>query len=449
MEKLLLLPSSCCCRSSNHAVILPFAADSDEDRIRLGNVDARDDLTASNVLSDAQQLLLSFKAVGLCNFSYKIDDAKDQHDEQETRWEQCLQVDNKKVWRERRKVFFLRKKLTTSLVVTGTVRNVLPGVTEPIPFIAFRGTQTFMDMMRDLQSISRVRFKSKQGKTVGYIGKGFRDFIHAKFRAEYPRVENDPIKHGRDIYEELLLLMDRFPHGLIVTGHSLGGAAAASFMADFATDHAELLQKRAASASSKEEGGGSGSIGVHCITFGAPRVYCHKTASKVEELREKGGLEGKALYNHWRYANDGDIITAMPPYYMDSLYHVGTPIFANEEESKLYQLVESKHHNFAMDIIQTILSELDDFIREKAGTHVLGTSRGYGNKFVKNETFLSCLNALEDSDVKSSFEHLLLLFRRSIAIRDLMEKEGVSAEVAKKQVEEDEEEKEQKKTESA
>lgn len=384
--------------------VVPFL-DSDEDRIKYGNVNPKDSLS-DKVLTESKELLIGFKSMGLSNYGYKVFDKNDPGNVIEDQWQTELNIQHRKNWHQRQKSIFFSRKDTTSLVTTGTVRNVVPDISEPIPFISFRGTQSKTDLMRDAQSITKVRIKSKHGKVIGYTGKGFREVIHAKYRADFNVIGGEDLKVTKDIYEELVCLMERFPTGLIVTGHSLGGAAASCFMADFAIDHADLLQRRVA-----EEGK---CIGVHCVTFGSPRVFDFDTKKAVEALRTTGGANKQELYSNTRYTNDGDVVAAMPKYDTGMYYHVGVPIAAKESESVWYKLPEASYHNFAMDIWKGLGGELSDFVWEEAATHRLGTKTGYTGKFLYNENFVKVVEALPDGACKTSLQRLKDLFEAQV-----------------------------------
>ncbi len=202
------------------------------------------------------------------------------------------------------------------------------------------------------------------------------------------------MKHGNSIYEEILLLMNAFPTGLIVTGHSLGGATATAFIASFALDHADLFESRKVS---------KGCFGIHCISFGSPRVFDYDSTMKIEELRKTGSKTGGPLYRNLRFANDKDVITAMPPASYSMYYHAGDGFFTKENESDWYKLHDDKYRNFAFDVVDGMFNEIDDFIAEKAECHRLVTSSGYVSKFLNNELFMKAVEEIKEEEVKHGF----------------------------------------------
>ncbi len=93
--------------------------------------------------------------------------------------------------------------------------------------------------------------------------------------------------------------------GLIIAGHSLGGAVSTLFYAELLHDYPEIVEKLGDN--------------LKIVTFGSPRAVDLRLADKLDH--------SPAV--HIRFVNDNDVVTSMPPANMQLLY-LGVNVFLHQ-----------------------------------------------------------------------------------------------------------------------
>jgi hypothetical protein len=188
-----------------------------------------------------------------------------------------------------------------------------------IPFICFRGTLTGTDMKRDLQSIVATQFKTSNGQSVGQSGSGFIEMHSELLKSQSIKISaKTTVISTQDPHESLnesgsMTLIDVVKQsleltghrGLLICGHSLGGAAATLFFTELLLD--DHIQ---ASDESK----------VRIVTFGSPRTVNKELATRLDQ----------SVAIHLRFVNEQDIISSLPPNQLDMYYHWGKCLFARK-----------------------------------------------------------------------------------------------------------------------
>lgn len=136
--------------------------------------------------------------------------------------------------------------------------------------ICFRGTESFSDILMDLQ-MSKTQFPliNREEQTWPYV--------HTGFYKQFEAVRNELDREIENYHDEL-----NEDTKIIFSGHSLGGALATLSSLYYAVKYPK--------------------IEVNCVTFGSPRVGCDDFAS----------LFNKKITNSYRYVNDNDPVPCVP-----------------------------------------------------------------------------------------------------------------------------------------
>lgn len=367
-----------------------------------------------------QAFLLSLKCLALCNFSYVANDKKDNvagdKDEEQCRKAVGLE-DGYSLWLENGKFHRIDGEQQTSLVITGVLQSPIDDV-QKIPFVCFRGTQSLKDMKRDLTSIF---VKPLEGKPRLVVGGGFLDFYETFRQQERseekvklmikpaPKGEVDSelerlqrVRLSQGLLRHVAQLVEEHKTGLIVTGHSLGGAISSLFMADFANEYKDLVVNYCGNLSDNAE---QKRLGFYCVTFGSPRVFDQNSSRFVEHYRS-GMASPKLLYEHLRFVNAGDVITAMPRNWWNVLCHVGHPIYAKELSGR-WEAMRSTV-NFGIDSLRDYYYQGADFVVSAAKDHLLSSSHGYNRQFTRSDAYTKAIASIQDQQMKASFLNLPL-----------------------------------------
>lgn len=249
------------------------------------NLDPPEFLPADKV-TDGEDLLLAAKMGCLCQLSYKNTSLDPENKEVEDKFLSALQVSHYKIWDDVSGEG--EKKSIDSQALTGVIRNASNAYAKEIPFVCFRGTKSTSDKIHDLMSLVTVPLKTQKGNEIGKTGLGF-DLKLTAFK-----------KLG--LIEYVMDQVKQFQSGLLVTGHSLGGAIATVFTAEVLHDYSEVFSQQPLTQ----------------VTFGAPRVFDKVTALKLNSMN----------FRNLRFVNEKDLIPTLPHWQMRSLYHTGDCCFA-------------------------------------------------------------------------------------------------------------------------
>ena len=168
-----------------------------------------------------------------------------------------------------------RVKLLETISIADT--EAMVAETDKFVVVAFRGTSSRAQLMRDMQARLNVARVAVDGRCVR---------VHAGFYAAFRKIEAK--------LREVLTAQDE-AKAVYLTGHSLGGALALVAAAAF---------------------GGNDKLGdriAAVYTFGAPRV---------------GGADFPNLVKapHYRVVNSGDVVPLVPPNWLTGYVHTGMPI---------------------------------------------------------------------------------------------------------------------------
>mmetsp|Transcript_6804 Transcript_6804/g.6111 ORF Transcript_6804/g.6111 Transcript_6804/m.6111 type:complete len:417 (+) Transcript_6804:85-1335(+) len=255
-----------------------------------------------------QDLLLAYKALALCKLSYLTTDTHPECADLEAKWIKALNITDYTMWLATTAAADMAKKLFTDAdgknkeeldkaaggaeAISGMISNVSAELTEPMPFVCYRGTQSPSDMLSDLASLVPSDFVTTNGSKVGRTGMGF--WQHYKALRDVVKVDIG----SKTIIQQAVEKAKTSKNGLLICGHSLGSAIATLLTAELYTDYPNQFP-------------------IHLITFGGPRVFDNETAVKVHQY---------SLPHYLRFINSGDLITVLGDKAVTQLMHSGIAV---------------------------------------------------------------------------------------------------------------------------
>ncbi len=298
------------------------------------------------------------------------------------------------------------KELIESQAITGFVKGLPTGCDfkpvsaadkdtfiDAIPFVCFRGSTSIFDFQRDLKAARTTHLYTSKGRIAGLCGEGFFEMHSELLKPQYPKrataaYSDDPLVGSE---KAAITLIDVVMHsmkitgnrGLIISGHSLGGAVSTLFFAEMLFDD-----------KFKES---CGEENVRVVTFGSPRAVDLRLAHRLDQ--------SPAI--HLRFVNDNDVVTSGPTKDMQMFYHWGKAFFAPIERisewnnwivvydpKRAYFGHHSDHHpphqerlefiDFGVDRLKNnygFAQEVSDCIRDGFAPHKLTEKKGYGGQF--------------------------------------------------------------------
>lgn len=249
--------------------------------------------------------------------------------------------------------------------ISGVIENLAPSVSTPQVFICFRGTANISDVKADLASIFRGTLTSPKGVHIATTGLGY--VVHLKALMSLTI-------DGETIVEKAVKKATELNCGIILSGHSLGGALATLCAAIIRTDHPE--------------------IPVRLFTFGCPRMALPNSDHFFQ-------LE----IDHVRFVNSGDLITLLGDEGELRLAHHGFAVVFHRHRKEWSKVsVGNFPHNINM---KGTLEFVLEFLEEKANKHSLVFHQGYYSSFLESTQYQEAVSLLNEP-FKSKFAQLPL-----------------------------------------
>jgi hypothetical protein len=368
--------------------------------------------------------LLAAKLGAICQLSYRNSDLSDEFTESEKKALEALKITEYKIWsynltqgKVDAKGFTTRGAASQAL--TGVISLANEDFIQPKPFVCFRGTKSFSDMLHDLASLFTTNFTTPKGTGVGNTGLGFA----AKLSDFYQL----------GLEEHVIELVKKHQNGLFITGHSLGGAVASLFTAALHHDYPELFSQEDQEDQEGESSSPPSSPSVVMqVTFGAPRVYDRATALKINSLP----------FKHLRFVNATDYIPTLPHWKRDSLFHTGDCYYAEDQKYVWHMIpcgdcesegvdttdttqelmtLEDRVFNFAPDahVSQAKFNfTYKKFVRGEGDTHSLSEFSGYLDQIVNSYAFSQQLNNCTNAEVIETFNQLPVEIAKANGLRE-------------------------------
>lgn len=250
----------------------------------------------------------------------------------------------------------LHKPAASAQFTTGLINHLESDQPNPVPFICFGGTISLYAVMADLSSVIHCEATTLKGEVIGTTGYGIRD-VYQTFRAF-------------GIVEFITNLMKKYNSGLLVTGHSIGGAVALIFVCELLIDYPELFENNR----------------VNLVTFGAPRVLTSESVIRIKALMQK-----MPLLQFIRVVNKHDIITMLPPVKLGTrLEHFGSVLYIAKRELEVHS------GTFPRDR-EDWLDTMNKFVFSHAASHQMNSDEGYLPRLV---AYCSTLEKLDLNHIK-------------------------------------------------
>eukprot|EP00607_Mallomonas_marina_P000437 CAMPEP_0182437184 /NCGR_PEP_ID=MMETSP1167-20130531/84867_1 /TAXON_ID=2988 /ORGANISM="Mallomonas Sp, Strain CCMP3275" /LENGTH=454 /DNA_ID=CAMNT_0024629999 /DNA_START=102 /DNA_END=1467 /DNA_ORIENTATION=+ len=362
--------------------------------------------TKLNDIQYKNDILLAAKLLCICDLSYKnslLTDTEDVRNKEQL-WIEKLQITEYQVWNH---IPDSSKDIATQLI-TGVISNLSPEYPNPIPFVCVRGTQGYDDVQADVQSAITADLISSKGEVIGSTGMGFVRKLEALLDLQL-------LSWCVNKAEEY--------QGLLLCGHSLGGAVSSLISAELRYDYPATFDK----------------YPLKLVTFGCPRVFDKETAQVIDhkglnyrhirfvndadmgcprvfDKETAQVIDHKGLnYRHIRFVNDADIVTMLPFNKMELRYHSGEPYFATEESNGFYPIPLSHQFDFSpeppSDLEVTVhgsIHMIDQALRFAAGggePHFIAVAGGYMDRIINSNVYKEAVKSLPDL-YRESFESL-------------------------------------------
>lgn len=298
-------------------------------------------------IPNEDELLLGIKALGLCTLTYNnrvlmcqklihnaakgtvfrktlSDELIDKihtfcKDEVELSWIRAANIIEEEytLWNDTWKRP-IQEEYLESQCMTGVIdMSPTPDQQDLVPFVAFRGSVSAMDWLRDAKSAIAIPYHTrKRTPTTAMVGKGFAEMLAELMKEKTITKELGDIKslsHGHSVLttlasavnllDEVERLVKKYDNGLIITGHSLGGGCANIFLLEFMTDYRALIDQY------KEK--------IRMVIFGSPRAVDTETSRAFDRLP----------ITFLRFVNNDDLITDLPPKSMKLYKHAGKTFY--------------------------------------------------------------------------------------------------------------------------
>ena len=223
------------------------------------------------------------------------------------------------------------KPAVSAQCTTGIISRLSDDFPNPIPFICFGGTISLYEVIEDLSSVIHGTGRSLKGNIIGTSGMGMLDLYYTL--------------RSFGLIDFIINKMKEFNSGLLVTGHSIGGAVSVLFTSELLIDYPELFDTNP----------------IHLITFGSPRVFTPSSAATIHEL-----MKAKPNFKFIRIVNRRDIISMLPSSSSRSLVHIGTAYYLGKQAIEIFS--GDVHVNFPQDK-EGMFERMIHFVNSKGVFH--------------------------------------------------------------------------------
>lgn len=316
-------------------------------------------------------LLLTVKSTCLCGMTYKNSSIDVANKPFEDEWIEKLEIKDFKIWDYTdpdSKPDENGKLEIDTQVLTGILNTVSPEFPDSLPFVCFRGTKGIHDMVADLASILSSELKTRKGNLVGNTGMGF-------------IAKMEPLR-DLGLMDHVVGTIESCKTGVLIIGHSLGGALATVFAAELHKDYPEIFEN----------------YPVRLCTVGAPRVFDIDTAKAYHNL--------SGNYRHIRLVNEDDFITTLPPRKMQLLYHSGIVFFYKKGGGQLEVKVGDEVFDFGPDNDDSVAGAGIAFAASGASPHLISSQGGYLQRLNNCSLYKHVLDNVLDEKFKTVFKNL-------------------------------------------
>ena len=332
------------------------------------------------VNTSSENLILCLNAASLNSMVYKNSVRSKNYEKYETESIEAMEITEYKIWTyadfaERVLDALIHKPAVSAQCTTGLISGKQLSIdsVNPIPFICFGGTISLYEVIADLSSVIHCHATTLRGEVIGTSGLGMMKVYHTL--------------RAFGLIDYIVGLMKKYDSGLLITGHSIGGAVALLFTCELLMDYPELFDSKP----------------INLINFGAPRVFTPSSAHKIHSL-----MKTKPKFSFIRVINKHDIISMLPSAKSHSLVHFGDVFFIGNRDFEVHS--GDIKVNFPKDG-ENYLAEMANFLLYKASSHCMTTDHGYLPRMIM---FMSELKKLDDNHIP-----FLNRLSKSIAMRSV------------------------------
>ena len=302
--------------------------------VKAAQVYKADEDTVDSVLAKNVIICSKSAAINILVYNNSVRDKKNLAYEEENL--KFLKITDYKIWTyadyaERVLDSITHKPAVSAQCTTGVISRLSDDFPNPIPFICFGGTISLYEVIADLSSVIHSTSHTLKGNLMGTSGMGMLHLYHTL--------------RSFGLIPFIVDYMKKYNSGLLVTGHSIGGAVSLLFVSELLIDYPELFDANP----------------VHLITFGSPRVFTPSSAAMIHDL-----MKAKPNLNFIRIVNRRDIISMLPSSNSRSLVHIGAAYYLGKQSIEVF--TGEIHVNFPLDK-EGMMHRVAQFVNSKAVFH--------------------------------------------------------------------------------
>lgn len=239
-------------------------------------------------------IILAMKALGLCKLAQNISANSPSHAELEQRWIQALRIENYNSW-------ILPEDLVKSSeswsqkgycpldggveAISGIILDISEAVVGPLPFVCFRSMQSVEEFLNAIQRNEATLGESSKD---GFIAKNSNlNNLVTQTRSTSAAGVNGNATQSRklvSLFDQALKRGQDHANGLLICGHSIGGAMASLFAAEIYANYGDCFR-------------------LQVVTFGCPKVLDSSVAHRINSFP----------YKQLSFLNCDDLVACMGP----------------------------------------------------------------------------------------------------------------------------------------